>query len=199
MHTAHHCATPQPTRRTVLQAAAVLATLGPCMAQPGAALAQNAAPPEIAAAVPDGQWSGSARLRFLGLSVYDANLWVAAGFRASAYVQHAFALELRYLRKLKGSAIAERSLTEMRRSGSISAEQATRWLARMQETFPDVQDGDRIVGLHNPGVGAQFWVNGQLRSTVAEAEFARYFFGIWLAESTSEPAMRSALLARAAP
>ncbi len=198
MHTAHHRAAPQPTRRTILQAAAVLATLGACVLH-GAALAQNAAPPEVAAAVPDGQWSGSARLRFLGLSVYDANLWVAAGFRASAYAQHAFALELRYLRKLKGSAIAERSLTEMRRVGSISAEQATRWLARMQETFPDVQDGDRIVGVHSPGVGAQFWVNGQLRSTVAEAEFARYFFGIWLAESTSEPAMRSALLARAAP
>jgi hypothetical protein len=189
----------RPSRRAVLRAAVVLVTPGLCMRHHGAALAQTAPPPEVAATLREAQWSGSARLRFFGLSVYDANLWVAPSFRASAYAQHAFAIELRYLRQLKGAAIAERSLTEMRRVGSIGAEQASRWLARMQEAFPDVVDGDRIVGIHTPGVGAQFWVNGQLRATVADPEFAGYFFGIWLSESTSEPAMRSALLARAAP
>jgi hypothetical protein len=198
MQTTDHLG-PTPPRRAVLRAAVTLATLGTCLVQHGAALAQSALPPEVLAALPEGQWSGSARLRFLGLSVYDANLWVAPGFRAVAYAQHAFALELRYLRKLKGTAIAERSLAEMRRVGSINADQATRWLANMQEAFPDVNNGDRIVGLHLPGAGSQFWVNGLLRASVAEPEFGRYFFGIWLAESTSEPAMRSALLARATP
>jgi hypothetical protein len=95
--------------------------------------------------------------------------------------------------------IAERSLKEMQRIGKISAEQETRWLQRMQEAFPDVKDGDRIVGLHTPGVGARFWYNGQPRATVADPEFSRYFFGIWLSESTSEPQLRSGLLERAAP
>jgi len=198
MQTSQH-SKPQPSRRAALRAACALAALGPWLLQHGAALAQTSAPAEVHTGLPEGQWSGSARLRFLGLSVYDASLWVAPGFRASAYAQHAFALELRYLRKLKGSAIAERSLTEMRRVGSLTAEQATRWLARMQDAFPDVNDGDRIVGLHLPGAGTQFWVNGQLRATVTEPEFGRFFFGIWLSESTSEPAMRSALLARATP
>jgi hypothetical protein len=46
--------------------------------------------------------------------------------------------------------------------------------------------------------GAQFWFNGQLRTTVPDADFSRLFFGIWLAETTSEPRLRSALLAGAA-
>jgi hypothetical protein len=46
-------------------------------------------------------------------------------------------------------------------------------------------------------VGARFWFNGQLRATVPDAEFSRLFFGIWLAETTSEPHLRSALLAGA--
>jgi hypothetical protein len=58
--------------------------------------------------------------------------------------------------------------------------------------------GDRITGLHQPGLGARFWFNGQLRGAVADPEFSRLFFGIWLAETTSEPTLRSALLAGAA-
>jgi hypothetical protein len=178
---------------------AVLASTVAASIQHGVAWAQNAVPPEVAAELPGAQWTGAARLRFFGLSVYDSKLWVANGFKASTYPQHAFALELSYLRALKGNLIAERSLKEMRRVGNISAEQETRWLQRMQEAFPDVKDGDRIVGLHTPGVGARFWHNGQLRATVADPEFSRYFFGIWLSESTSEPQLRSGLLERAAP
>ena len=182
------------TRRTLLVAlgAAVLA-------RTGVVQAQNSVPPEVASELPGAQWTGVARMRFFGLSIYDSKLWVAPGFKASAYAQHPFALELTYLRGLSGSAIAERSLTEMRRVGSISTEQESRWLKRMQEAFPDVKEGDRIVGLHTPAVGARFWFNGQARATVADPEFSRYFFGIWLSESTSEPKLRSALLERSAP
>ena len=201
--THHHCSQPCISRRAALQTAAhgamgvALGASG--LASVGAAWAQSNLPPEVAGEVPGAQWTGAARLRFFGLSVYDSKLWVASGFKASAYPQHAFALELTYLRGLSGKAIAERSLKEMRRVGSITAEQEPRWLKSMQEAFPDVKEGDRIVGLHTPGVGARFWYNGQLRATVADPEFSRYFFGIWLSESTSEPALRSGLLERAAP
>lgn len=182
------------TRRTFLVALGVAV-----LARAGVAQAQNTLPPEVASELPGAQWTGTARMRFFGLSIYDSKLWVAPGFKASTYAQHPFALELTYLRGLSGTAIAERSLTEMRRVGSMSGEQESRWLKRMQETFPDVKEGDRIVGLHTPGVGARFWFNGQARATVADPEFSRYFFGIWLSDSTSEPKLRSALLERAAP
>lgn len=134
------------------------------------------------------------RLRVWGFEVYDARLWTPAGFRHSQYVQAPFALELQYLRRLEGTAIASRSIEEMRRIGPFSDAQAQNWLSAMQKLFPDVGKGDRITGIHWPGEGAEFWVNGQRVGMVKDVMFARLFFGIWLDERTSEPKMRAQLL-----
>ena len=109
-------------------------------------------------------------------------------------MQQAFALELQYLRKLEGSAIASRSIDEMRRVGSFTDAQAQAWLAAMREVFPNVSTGDRITGVNLPGEGAEFWVNGQRVGIIKDVNFARLFFGIWLDERTSEPKMRAQLL-----
>jgi hypothetical protein len=134
------------------------------------------------------------RLRVWGFEVYDARLWTPVGFRHGQYTQFPFALELQYLRKLEGAAIASRSIDEMRRVGSFSDAQAQSWAGTMREFFPDVRQGERITGINLPGVGAEFWVNGQRAGVVKDPAFARLFFGIWLDERTSEPKMRAQLL-----
>lgn len=134
------------------------------------------------------------RLRVWGFEVYDARLWTPAGFRHNQYLQGPFALELQYLRRLEGTAIASRSIEEMRRIGAFSDAQAQNWLSAMQKIFPDVGKGDRITGIYWPGEGAEFWVNGQRVGMVKDVMFARLFFGIWLDERTSEPKMRAQLL-----
>lgn len=162
----------------------------------GVAHAAHAGPPAL---LPAGQRRGQGRLRFLGLSVYDAALWVEPGFEPEAFERHRFVLDLHYLRNLNGKAIAERSLQEMRRVGSISDAQAERWLAGMTRLFPDVKDGDHIAGLNLPGQGARFTFNGEPLGDLMEPEFARLFFGIWLSPATSEPRLRQSLLALARP
>jgi len=134
------------------------------------------------------------RLRVWGFEVYDARLWTPAGFRHGQALQFPFALELQYLRKLEGAAIASRSMDEMRRVGGFSDAQAQSWLAAMRELFPNVAAGERITGVNLPGEGAEFWVNGQRVGMVKDPAFARLFFGIWLDERTSEPKMRTQLL-----
>lgn len=134
------------------------------------------------------------RLRVWGFEVYDARLWTPVGFRHSQYAQYSFALELQYLRRLEGAAIASRSIDEMRRVGSFTDAQAQSWLAAMRELFPNVSAGERITGVNLPGVGAEFWVNGQRVGAVNDLAFARLFFGIWLDERSSEPKMRAQLL-----
>ena len=156
-------------------------------------------PPEVASALIQPQFSGATRMKFLGMGIYDAKLWTGAGFKPARYAEFPLALELSYLRSLSGSAIAKRSLDEMRRGGSIDAASEKRWLAAMQEAFPDVKAGDRITGVHTPGEGARFWYNGQLRATLRDPEFSRLFFGIWLSPATSEPRLRTELLLRAGP
>lgn len=171
----------------------LLATALPARAQ------ATPAPAEVTAELPQARLQGSGRLSVLGLHVYDARLWVEPGFAPTRFAASPIALELVYARTLYGRLIAERSLEEMRRFGAMGEAQAAGWLAAMRETFPDVARGDRITGVHLPGQGARFHVNGALRGEWRDADLAQRFFSIWLAPQTSEPALREALLGGARP
>jgi len=184
-----------PHRRTLLTATGLM-LLG--MGSTAIGQTASAVPAEVAEAVAGAQALGSARMRFFGLAIYDARLWVAPRFVAEQYAQHPLALELTYLRALGGRAIAQRSLQEMRLSGAMDAGQETRWLVAMESLFPDVAAGDRITGAHAPELGARFWRNGRVLGAIDDPEFSRRFFGIWLASTSSAPELRAALLTRTA-
>jgi hypothetical protein len=147
-----------------------------------------------AAALAPLRLAGSGLYRYWGFDVYQASLWVGPGFDAGALAQQRFGLELHYLRAFQGRDIAQRSIDEMRRIGTFSEAQAQRWLQAMQAAFPDVAAGDRLLGVHLPGRGAQFHHNGRPTAEVADPEFAQLFFGIWLSEQTAAPRLRRALL-----
>lgn len=166
------------------------ALLGLLAALPLGLHAQTPPPPaELAGMAVRGQ----GRLRFVGLRVYDIKLWSTEPVGAD-WTKQALALELAYARSLKGALIAERSLKEMRRQGDIPEAKAQAWLAAMTAAFPDVNEGDRLVGRYTPGEPARFWLNGQARPGQLDAEGSRWFFGIWLSPQTSEAALRSQLL-----
>jgi len=171
---------------------AVLALLAAAVGQP--ALAQQPQlPAEVAAALPQARWRGTAAMRFFGLHIYDARLWSAAPV-ADDGASQPLALELIYARGLVGEQIASRSIKEMKGIGPFSEAQSARWLAAMTQLFPDVKSGDRITGVQQPGQGTRFYFNGTLRGEVADADFTRLFFGIWLSPKTSEPRLRTQLL-----
>lgn len=152
---------------------------------------------ELSELLPQHKLLGKSRLTVWGFDVYDASLWVAPGFAADKLTAQPFALELAYLRNFTSTDIAERSLSEMRRLATVSDVQAKTWTAAMLRVIPNVKKGDRITGVHRPGAGAVFLVNGKSTGEIMDAEFARLFFGIWLSPKTSEPKVRSALLAGA--
>lgn len=205
--------TPLFSRRRLLGSAGLGASLGlgrgvvitalPWLSSiPFSALALDAAvPPEVLAALPQARSPGHGRLRFLGLRVYDARLWLGAQDTVAApdWATQPMALEIRYLRGLKGEQIADRSLDEMRRQGEIDADTSRRWLAQMKTLFPNVMDGDRLTGINLPGLGARFYLNGQTRGEVPDVEFARRFFGIWLSPRSSDTKLRAALLGQGPP
>lgn len=172
----------------------VLVALASLFAWSAPAAAQAALPGAVVSELVRPQLAGSTRFTFWGFDVYQASLWVEPGFLGREPERHRFALELRYLRSFKGRDIAQRSIEEMRRLGDISEAQAQRWLQAMVAAFPDVAVGDRLLGIHLPGQGARFLSNGRVTAEVADAEFARLFFGIWLSDKTSEPRLRQALL-----
>ena len=154
----------------------------------------HAAPPLPAATVaefPGLRELGEGRLRFIGIHVYDISLWISG----PAYSpKELFALELRYAINIKGRALTERSLKEMRGQGHRDEAKLKRWEAEMDRVFPDLKPGDRLVGVSVPGKEARFYGQEKFLGVVPDPEFAQAFFAIWLDEKTSEPALRSKLL-----
>ena len=150
--------------------------------------------PASHSALPGSVLAGGYLLRFLGMQIYDARLWVQPDFDPNRLGQQALVLELKYLRGLRGRLIAERSIKEMRRHASFTDMQSDIWLAEMTRVFPDVGANDKLTGILQPGLGATFLFNDQPQGQVADPEFARLFFSIWLGTNTSQPNMRAALL-----
>lgn len=148
-------------------------------------------PRDIAEAKLQLRESGAGRFRYFGFHVYDARLWVS-GDRYSP--DGAFALGLKYAREFKGEAIAQSSTDEIRRLKFADEERIRRWDAEMRRIFPAVGRGDEIVGMHWPGRGVQFYLNGRVIGEVADPEFAAAFFGIWLDPRTRGSDLRLALL-----
>lgn len=134
---------------------------------------------------------GSGTLRVFGLRIYDATLWSPSGGWAPG---QPFALELRYARSFAGAAIARRSVEEMRAQRPYPAATLARWETQMRGLFPDVQAGDRLVGVRIPGEGAAFYSGTRKLGQIDDEAFADAFFGIWLAPTTRAPDLRARLL-----
>lgn len=139
--------------------------------------------------------AGEGTLRFWGIEIYNARLWISPGFQADQYEALPLALTLAYQRDFSAKSIAERSLTEMQRIGDFSTKQATRWRLDLQAALPDIRSGDQLTGLYQPGGPALFQIKGRTVGEVNDPAFGPLFFGIWLSPRTSEPRLREALLA----
>ena len=175
----------------LLLSALLLAT-APCNAD-----SESSAPPLPAAVkslVPNLEAKGSGEMTRMTLPVYAAYFYCVDRARCGWSPQQPFALQLVYHRSLVGSRIAERSVEEIAKLGYGTADQRGRWGEQMKQIFPDVVDGDRIVGVNLPQSGARFYYNGKPIGEIQDREFAKAFFGIWLDPRTSEPALRKKLL-----
>jgi hypothetical protein len=188
-----------PARRPGCRfALAALLALLPLLAAPPAAAREAAAAtisPQARQYLGDARLSGSGRLTWFGLHVYDAALFVPSGTAPAALLDGRFVLELHYARALEGRAIATASRDEMARMNLADAATLARWTEQMARLFPDVKRDQRLAGVNLPGRGVSFYFEGRPIGTIDDPAFARAFFAIWLDERTRVPQLRQALLA----
>ncbi|HNH98490.1 MAG TPA: chalcone isomerase family protein [Rhodocyclaceae bacterium] len=134
---------------------------------------------------------GNGEMRWFGLSIYQASLW-------SASVQFddsvPFALSLRYSRDIPGKRLVSTSIDELKRLGLRDEVTLKRWEKLLATVFPDVREGESIVGVSLPAQGALFFHQGRLTGEISDPEFARAFFSIWLDSRTRAPELRERLL-----
>ena len=137
---------------------------------------------------------GSGRLTWLGMTVYQATLFAPQGeYRDDAV--HAIRIDYRF--SFDRRQLALRSLQEMERifGQRNDREQVVK---QLESVFCDVTKGDRILGIHRPGHGAEFLCNGELQGRITDPDLARELFALWLDPRTSEPALRNRLLGQEA-
>lgn len=134
---------------------------------------------------------GTARMTYLLWDVYDATLYAASDTWQQG---QPFTLTLTYLRDLKGDAIAERSIEEMRKQGMADDEKLAHWRDRLCAVLPDVAKGTAITGVVDEQLSTTFFVDGAEIGRFEDPEFTRWFFDIWLGAKTSEPELRRQLL-----
>jgi len=140
------------------------------------------------------QW-GSGDMSWFGIALYRATFWVRGDAADNPPETWASALQLDYRRDIARERLVDTSIDEMRRLGAREA-QLERWRPELLRVFPDVREGDSIVGLHIPGRGAIFYHRGRPTGEVLDADFARHFFAIWLDPRTRSPALRAPLCRR---
>ncbi len=151
-------------------------------------------PQSVMDAAPAGssfQLLGYGRFTKLLWDVFDASLWVPG---TEWSLDDPFALELRYLRDIDGADIVESTRDQLKQLGYADPAQLNAWIGQLGTIFPDVKEGDRLVGLQIPGQQTQFFYNGQSIGVISDPDFGPAFFAIWLGPKTSEPALRNALL-----
>jgi hypothetical protein len=140
-----------------------------------------------------GQWQplGQGEMRWLGLSLYRARLWVG-GERFVA--TEPFALALTYSRDIGRDRLVETTIAEMRRLGGQEEGRLARWREDLRRLFPEVRAGETLIGVHLPGQGVRFFHGVRPAGEIADADFARAFFAIWLDPRTRAPELRERLL-----
>lgn len=134
---------------------------------------------------------GSGEFRRFGFLVYEATLWAGG----EDPLRPPLALKLTYKRSIAGRAIAEASVKEIRNLGLADERLLKLWGEQMAGLFPDVRDGDHILGVYQPD-SARFFFNGRLLGSIDDPAFARAFFAIWLDAKSSAPELRNLLLTR---
>lgn len=154
----------------------------------------NRAPAALSAYGANWLPKGSGPLKFFGFKAYDATLWLPAASGGDFSFNRIFALEIVYNTSVKASDINNTSLIEISRISAATPEQVQTWSNFMTGLFVDVKSGDRLLGVHLPGAGARFFLNGKLLGETPDATFSEAFFKIWLDPKARKPELRSALL-----
>lgn len=158
---------------------------------PAIASADMKKPTEIVPVIHASAVYGEGAYRWLGITAYNASLWTDADTWSW---DEPFALALQYRMHFTGKDIADRSISEMNNIEPLSDKDRKDYAAQFSVLFPDVQKGDVITALYNPGKGAIIYHNGKVTGSIKDDVFARRFLAIWLDKRTSGPSLRTKLL-----
>lgn len=141
---------------------------------------------------------GEATLSWLGLKIYDATLWTESGDFATRGFDQRIALRIEYHRSIPARRLVTTTRNEWKelahQPGVPDLNRADAWLAEAASIWPDVEPGDFILTIVEPGGASRFYGPKGLLGTIDDPAFGPAFLSIWLHPATSRPELRTALI-----
>lgn len=142
--------------------------------------------------------SGSATYRVV-ITVYAAALYAPPGTAPGRILDASTPrrLVIHYFHDIRAEQIIAAAMTVLNRQLPRD-----RWNAlsdrieRFHGWYGAVSDGDRYTLTYRPGAGTSLSLNGRQLGTINGADFARAYFGIWLAPEPLSSRLRADLLSR---
>jgi hypothetical protein len=126
----------------------------------------------------------NASFYWFAFKVYDAELLTPGGVKWSASAP--YALRLQYSRDFSEESLIDRSISELTDGKVATPSQAEGWRDEMATVLTSVKKGDVITAINYPGEKSVFYHNNKLTGTVADAEFTKAYFQIWLGDNSSD-------------
>ncbi len=137
------------------------------------------------------QRCGQGQFRFLGWSIYQAEL-----FSANCPVQanQTFTLSIHYFIPISQAHLISTTDQELNRMhGHWPQQTLKKWNLEMEQAFRSVHSGDTFTGYYQPGLGARFYLNNIPTAEIPDTEFANWFFQIWLGPNAHDRHLRETL------
>lgn len=136
--------------------------------------------------LPDAELRGEATLRYLGLPVYEAQLYTRGGNPLDW--KEDFALQLTYLRAFSQEDLVEATLGELERlGGALPIE------TELADCFLGVSRGDSYLAVTGGPDRIRFWRNGQQTCTLSYPRIKFRFMSIFLGTNTRSQSFTRAL------
>ncbi|WP_372614103.1 chalcone isomerase family protein [Aquicoccus sp.] len=140
----------------------------------------------VAAGIDGAQNLGRVTVRWFGVPLYDAALYIEGGERFSWQVP--MALELAYRREISGERLVEATARELERIEGSRRDHPI-ILEKLESCFRDVAQGDRFLAVAQAGDRVDFWFNGARVCEVRHENLRKRFLGIWLSDDARSIAL----------
>ncbi|MBU6339516.1 MAG: chalcone isomerase family protein [Rickettsiales bacterium] len=136
---------------------------------------------------------GSSRLNFIGLKVYDIELW--SEDEIFSYNKK-FAILIRYNMNFSKEDLAKKSIEEIERLHVLSNEEHRDYFTQLTKIFRSVKKGDEKLAIFSPNQGVEMFYNNNSTGKVTNLKLARLFVDIWLDEKGSYPRVTREILGK---
>ena len=136
---------------------------------------------------------GSGPFQYFGFKVYEANYYVSEDASNTS-----FALRLDYVRKVMNEDLVKATIKQMSRLGASESE-SLKWQNELEKIFPNVDAGHYLTAIYQPTGVTTFIHNGKVLGKIADLQFSKTFFKIWLDSKTNAPELRTQLLNNLCP